>query len=840
MTENDTRGRVAPPAARGTEAGREAGASSGSTTSTGTGTLSAGTTARSATRRRGSSAPRALRPTGLVDGIALVVMLGTAIVGLGPAWGSSGYLLPALGGTVLGLGVAWFGAWRRWGVLTVTAVAVVVYVLLGGPFALPGTTISGVLPSLETFRGLMLGAITGWKEIVTSVPPLQSFPELGVVPFLLLFVAALVAGSIAWRARDAQWALVPVVVVFVAIVLLGTVLPAFPVVQGLVLVVVGLLWGSWRATEARLGERQVTTEASIVATRRLRWHRARGGAGMLALGAVAAVLLVPVVAPDSARMVLRERIVPPLDLHEYVSPLASFRKYAKEMTEDELFTVDGLPSGARVRLATLDVYNGVVFDASTGAGSGVFTRAGDQIATAAKGAPTDITVTIGAYQGVWVPDVGSLAGIVYQGERVEALSSTTYYNASTGTGIVTAGLRPGDSFRLSAIVAPVPSEEALRSARILDADLPALTNVPDSVSAKAAQFMAEETDPFVQLENIKTGLVASGIFSSGLETQLPSRPGHSAERIDTLLAADEMIGDDEQFAVALALMARSAGIPARVVMGFYPDPETWEAGTPFVATGADVHAWVEVPLDRYGWVPFDAIPEEDNKIEPEPKSDQVPKPPIIEDPEPPEEPADAEAGTVDDEEKKDDAESKGFDWGLAAVVVVSVVVPLALLVLPLLLIVALKSRRRRSRREAARPVDRISGGWREVVDAATDLGTPVAVGATRREGAGTLALAFPVAAAPTVTLAHSADATVFGTGDPSPQEVDAYWREVESVLTGMRSTLPRGQRLRAALSLRSLRGARPTWLPTWIRAPRPSGRRPAAPATAPVKKPGDM
>ncbi|MBE7699287.1 transglutaminase domain-containing protein [Oerskovia sp. Sa1BUA8] len=823
---------MAPPGDSGSAAGHS------TASSTGTGTRSAGTTARSTTRRRGADAPRALRATGAVDALALVVMLGAALLGFGPAWGSWTYLLPAVGGAVLGLAVAWCGAWRRWNLLTVTAVAITVYVLLGGPFALPATTVGGVLPTLETVRGLLLGAVTGWKEFVTTALPLQSFPELGVVPFLLLYVTALGAGTLAWRVRDAHWALVPVTVAFVAVILLGSILPAVPVVQGLVLVVVGLLWGAWRATEARLGERQVATAASIVATRRLRWHRARGGAMMLALGAVVAVVLVPVVTPATERVVLREQIVPPLDLHEYVSPLASFRKYAKEMTEEELFTVDGLPAGARVRLATLDAYDGVVFNASTGAGSGVFTRAGDQIATVAQGTPTDLTVTIGAYGGVWVPAVGALAGVEYAGARTEALGSTTYYNSTTGTGVVTAGLGRGDSYRLDAVVAPAPSEDALRSSRIEDEKLPAWTQVPDSVAAKAAQFMAEETDPVVRLDNLRTGLVASGIFSSGLETQLPSRPGHSAERIDTLLAADEMVGDDEQFAVALALMARSAGIPARVVMGFYP-PEGWEEGTPFVATGADVHAWVEVPFAGYGWVAVDAIPEEDNKIKPEPKSDQVPKPPVLEDPEPPEEPADADAGEVDEDEKKDDAESKGFDWGLAAVVVASVAIPLALLALPLVLILALKARRRRRRREAPRPVDRISGGWREVLDVATDLGAPVTSGATRRESARTLTESFPAAATPTVGLARTADATVFGAGDPSPQDVDAYWTGVDSLVQGMRATLPRRRRVRAALSLRSLRGALPAWLPARLRHPRPSGRTASTPPPGPVTKPGD-
>ncbi|MEK8225711.1 hypothetical protein NKG05_05900 [Oerskovia sp. M15] len=90
-----------------------------------------------------------------------------------------------------------------------------------------------------------------------------------------------------------------------------------------------------------------------------------------------------------------------------------------------------------------------------------------------------------------------------------------------------------------------------------------------------------------------------------------------------------------------------------------------------------------------------------------------------------------------------------------------------------------------------------------------------------------------------MTLARTADATVFGTGDPSPHDVDAYWTEVDSVLDGMRSALPRRHRVRAALSLRSLRGARPSWLPAWVRSPRSSDRQPTRPSAGSVPKPGD-
>lgn len=327
--------------------------------------------------------------------------------------------------------------------------------------------------------------------------------------------------------------------------------------------------------------------------------------------------------------------------------------------------------------------------------------------------------------------------------------------------------------------------------------------MPPALATKAGQFMGEETDPVKRLFLLRDGLVASGVYSSGLENQPASRPGHSADRIDYLLEAEEMVGDDEQFAVALALMANQAGIPARVVMGFYPEQGTWKKGTPYTATGADVHAWVEVPFEGYGWAPITAIPDEDNKVQPKPKSDQVPKPPVLEDPEPPEEPAKEKASMVDPD-KPGDVDGEDFDWSTVLLVSAAVLMPLLLLAVPLVLVVGYKSRRRLRRRRAARPVDRVSGGWAEVVDTAADLGTVVPGGMTRREGAGMIIRTFGVAT--TTKLAHRADATVFGASDPTPSEIEEFWGDVHEAVTGLRATVTRWARLRATLSLRSIAG----------------------------------
>ncbi|WP_425955083.1 transglutaminase-like domain-containing protein [Xylanimonas sp. McL0601] len=767
-----------------------------------------GTTTGGTTRRAAEAVPRAVTTSGAVDAGVLVLLLGAVVVGFAPVWGSTGYLRPTVGGAVVGLAVAWLGAWRRWRVLSVTAAAVVGYLALGGAFALPSTAVAGVAPTLGTVRGLALGAVHGWKEFVTTVPPMHAFDDQGVVPFLVLYLTALLAGTVAWRARYAAWALAPVAAGLAASILLGTVEASMPVVQGLVVGVVGLLWGALRVIENRVGRHTVETASSREASRRLRWYRFRTGAAILGLGAVAAAFAGPALAPADPRTVVRDVVVPPLDLHEFVSPLASFRKLAKDQREDDLFTITGLPEHARVRLATLDTYDGVVFDASSDQpGSGVYTRAGSQIATADTTPSRSLRVEVGAYSGVWMPDAGSLTGITWTGPRAQELADGTYYNGTTRTALSTAGLGQGDAYAVEAQVTAEPSEQELATGRIAtDVEQPPVPDelAPAQAASKAAQFMGEETDPVKRLFALRDGLVASGIFSSGLDGQLPSRPGHSADRIDTLLGADEMVGDDEQFAVALALMARDAGIPARVVMGFYADPAKDERkdGQPWTVTGADVHAWVEVPFDGYGWVAVDAVPDPDNKIQPEPKSEQVPKPPVLQDPEPPEEPADDVPGDVKDD-KDDHQDSHDFAWGTAVLVAVSVLLPLAILAAPVLLVLTFKSRRRTRRRTTGPFADRVSGGWREVVDTATDLGATLPSGATRRETAGTLVAVLGDHGH--VPLAHRADATVFGVVEPTHDEAEAYWREVEAVLGRMRGSVDRRAQLRAALSLRSVR-----------------------------------
>jgi hypothetical protein len=56
----------------------------------------------------------------------------------------------------------------------------------------------------------------------------------------------------------------------------------------------------------------------------------------------------------------------------------------------------------------------------------------------------------------------------------------------------------------------------------------------------------------------------------------------------------------------MAWMVREAGIPARVAFGFTRGSA--RDGDTYVLTNRNAHAWTEVYLDGFGWVPFDATP----------------------------------------------------------------------------------------------------------------------------------------------------------------------------------------------------------------------------------------
>jgi hypothetical protein len=123
------------------------------------------------------------------------------------------------------------------------------------------------------------------------------------------------------------------------------------------------------------------------------------------------------------------------------------------------------------------------------------------------------------------------------------------------------------------------------------------------------------------------------------------------------------------------------------------------------------------------------------------------------------------------------------------------------------------------------------------------MGAGINTRSTRRESAAVVADAFPKSASTTTMLAHRADASIFGAGQPSEEEVRQYWTIVDGSLKDMTGTVGFWRRQQARFSPRSLladgrtalklRGTRPG-LGTW-KIPAGKGAGPGSPAGSPAR-----
>jgi hypothetical protein len=221
--------------------------------------------------------------------------------------------------------------------------------------------------------------------------------------------------------------------------------------------------------------------------------------------------------------------------------------------------------------------------------------------------------------------------------------------------------------------------------------------------------------------------------------------------------------------------------------------------------GSDAAAWIEVPVDGFGWVPVDVTPDEDRKInEQTPKPKPKPRPQAQPQPPAPVVAPDADV-QADQQNRRPQRKPPSLDSRTQLIIAVaaSVLLPLALLGAAVGTILGIKGRRRRRRRTRGAASTRFAGGWYQITDLARDLGTPVPPHATRREGAYQLAERYQRPGV--VALAERADAGVFAPGDPSDEQVNRYWEEIGRAETELLGTRTWRQRWRAKLSLASLR-----------------------------------
>lgn len=128
-------------------------------------------------------------------------------------------------------------------------------------------------------------------------------------------------------------------------------------------------------------------------------------------------------------------------------------------------------------------------------------------------------------------------------------------------------------------------------------DLPA--DLPDRVRALAANLTATAPTPYDRAVALEQYLRA---FPYTLD--VPTPPGDS-DVVDYFLF-DLQQGYCDYYASAMVVLARAAGLPARLVVGYFTGTAQPTEGTMrYVVTEADAHSWPELYFPGLGWLEFE-------------------------------------------------------------------------------------------------------------------------------------------------------------------------------------------------------------------------------------------
>jgi len=727
---------------------------------------------------------RSRRDTGspvvvLLDLVLVVGVGALAAWPFGDAYAGHRWLVAVVGGLLLGALVALAGHALRLGPWTMALLLALGYLVVGPGLAVPDQATGGVGPNAPAVKALLHGAVEAWRDSLTAPVPLGTTGALLVVPLIAALLAGVLAGVLLWRSRWPAAAGLALVALFATAAAFGDIDTHHAIVRGLALGVALVVWFRMRALrhlQARWLRRAVMT------------------AVVVAIAAGAALAAAPPITSHAERRVLRDYVEPPFNPQDYPSPLSKYRKYVNSdaAKAKPMFSVEGLGKGALVRLATMDYYDGIVWNVAGGpdssSDSGTFRRLRADARAHRGSHEVRVTVLDPDYHDPWVPTIGQTDTVEIAGRPGAALSDLVY-NRETGTMASTTLVQPDTTFVLHSQITPQPPRTAISTA---DADhsvgLPAPDLVPDELVARVKEWQGN--DEFTGgaegawLLFLADAFKNKGFFSDG-DGNVPA--GHGFSRIQLLTrAGTQPIGDDEQYAAAMGLAAQAIrNLPARVVIGFRTPADSTAAAV--TVAGRDMAAWVEVKLGGLGWVAFDPTPP-DHQILQRPKEDpnDDPQPQVLQPPQTPGEPKEAGANLQQGEGKK----SKFDLWGLVgSIAAVALAIGKGGLVTsPLWGILLLKLVRRRRRRRAADLTTRLSGGWKEVADRARDLGLSLPYSNTRQENGAMLERRFRTEEA--VALAVRADSHVFGPGEPTEAEVSAYWADVRTAVRRMRRSQP--------------------------------------------------
>jgi transglutaminase-like putative cysteine protease len=321
-----------------------------------------------------------------------------------------------------------------------------------------------------------------------------------------------------------------------------------------------------------------------------------------------------------------------------------------------------------------------------------------------------VDISIGVLDGTSLPLPAQTTALRPTNDRAQStlIQEGWVFDNDTGTASVNIGSSVGLEFVASTTAGDLAPAVLNAATRDVPSSLQSQVRIPDDLPLSVVTLTRKVTSgaqsPFERAVALQSYFTEDGGFR--YSTQVLSDPNESF--LEQFLT--DRAGYCQQFAGAMAVMARIAGIPARVIIGFSPgtrnDDGSWSV------SANDAHAWPELWFDTAGWVRFEPTPRVDatSGVNPPPyapRSRQIPTP------------ADRAERAVGPDPGEIPAVPAAADpdaWRRVALTV-SLLVGLLAALIP-----AILRRVRRSRRlaQSASAED----AWDEVRDAALDLNLP--------------------------------------------------------------------------------------------------------------------
>lgn len=803
------------------------------------------------------------------DAVAVALCATLAAFAALEVYGTPHVGIVAAAGFSIALAVIIASALRRWAWWLTALVAFFGYCVAVVPVAIPDALTDASRLGGAFVDGLA-GIVVGWKQVLTIAVPAGTYQGVLIPFFVTVLVCCLAAlGLMIFTPNRASLALAPMLLMIAFGMIFGSAERSLNIDAGIAVVpdgrraliaiaslAVGVTWALGRARIDRslaLGTAQAATGTARIGS--TSWgfvaRRYSASAALVAVAVVGTIALAPVATSLGDRVVPRDSIDPVVYLQDQPSPLADYRRHFEQPAYGTaLFIVAGSGQTDRLRITTLDDYDGQTYRLEP------LTRFTRQ----PQFQEGSLTITIAeGYSGVWVPMPSAVGGTPrFLGPRAELLTDSYYANPAANSGVVITdaagiGLLPGDAYTVAA--APSPSRDMIALLRGGESRIDPLDH-PLLVAWVDRQLLGRTGADFLELvdrlrergyiSHASRQSTATQGWTSALESRVPyifqgSRPGHSAARVDELFGAlieqeqragafakpEDLIaaiGDDEQFATAVSLLAAHFGFQSRLAIGVRLGDNGADLAVPpctDVCTGAHLTVWAEVRASDGSWVPVDATPQFElppviiqqgqtppqNPTAPQEADSAVVEPPAV-----------ANDATAEETDPVED-ETSWLDQYLPIIVAVLVGLGVAIIVLaPVLVFPLAKGSRRRWRRHNPQPEVAMVGAWEELVDTYVDLGLEVPHGLTRAETADVLGR--PAA----VAVAANVDRAVFSESAPTDQTREATWRLVDAERRAVLKDAPLRRRVKARFTAhslrRSVRRTKRTTTPTLLRKDR--------------------